>query len=686
MRYFVVERLRAASWLFSVWPRIRRSAGGEPAVVWYVDGDRGAVRIASAMLARTATRLERLEFSALEIFEEDGSLLWQRLQYDRILAGQRHLLRQAELQRFRGRDDVSRALRTFVLKRILPGTTGAAGPGLWRALYLVHVALWRARSDGVAPERVELFLRRWPWMSGVRDYAREHGIGALHAVGRESFVRDALRQVAGRELLYVAGALRRLLSGRATGGARTAPGDSPRIGLQYYGHFNLEQPERYSDFFFWQRSTLPGERLLAFFGIPQDPLDGARREALARHGIGAIATRHAAAADETVPVDMAPSFRAALRGSARVLLVAARPLERGWLDAQRAVFDAQKEYWKRLFARHRVKVFTTWFKYNADHCPLAEALRELGGVLAVYQRSYEGEPTAKTALVADVYFGFSREVIGLQASVGSHVDCFVVTGYLGDHRFALARGPARAVREALLRRGARRILAYFDEGSHRDRRWGLEAARLQEHYAYLLEALLRESDLGLVLKPKVPRSLRERLGPAAALLERAIATGRCHLYDEGVMQGAVIPAQAALSADLAVHGSLVSGTAAAEAALAGVPTALIDDDGWRSSPLLRLGVGKVVFRDWPSLLGAWREHRRDPAALPGFADWTPILPEIDPFRDGRGAERMGNFLRWLIEAFAAGRSRDQALAEAAERYRAAWGEQAIAQVRPTTAP
>ena len=120
--------------------------------------------------------------------------------------------------------------------------------------------------------------------------------------------------------------------------------------------------------------------------------------------------------------------------------------------------------------------------------------------------------------------------------------------------------------------------------------------------------------------------------------------------------------------------------------MAGVPTVLLDDDGWKMSPLYALGLGSVVFDDWEALWHTWQENSTSPGAVPGFADWSPILDEIDPFRDGRAAERMGTFLKWMMEGFSAGQPREAVLAQAADRYRRAWGEDKISTIRPTTRP
>ena len=57
-----------------------------------------------------------------------------------------------------------------------------------------------------------------------------------------------------------------------------------------------------------------------------------------------------------------------------------------------------------------------------------------------------------------------------------------------------------------------------------------------------------------------------------------------------------------------------------------------------------------------------------------------MLDELDPFRDGRAAERMGTYLQWLIEGFRDGRDREAIMADAAERYCTTWGSDKVTQV------
>ena len=182
------------------------------------------------------------------------------------------------------------------------------------------------------------------------------------------------------------------------------------------------------------------------------------------------------------------------------------------------------------------------------------------------------------------------------------------------------------------------------------------------------------------LKPKTPCNLRDRLGPVVELLDVAEATGRCQVLWDGIMQSPHPPALAALAADVFVHEHLFAATAALESALAGTPTVVMDWDGWTSSSLYQLGVGRVVFTDWDSMWDALCSHWSIDGGVPGFGDWTPMLEQLDPFRDGRAAERMGNYLMWLLEGIRAGTGRELAMADAADRYSQAWGHDKVASV------
>ncbi len=113
--------------------------------------------------------------------------------------------------------------------------------------------------------------------------------------------------------------------------------------------------------------------------------------------------------------------------------------------------------------------------------------------------------------------------------------------------------------------------------------------------------------------------------------------------DRGAVVGRIFPAEAALASDLCV-GKLSGSTAAFEARLAGVPTLLIDTEGFADHPLRALG-GRVVFDGWEALREAVARYRAGDRSI---GDWEALLGELEPFQDGRAAERMRSHIAGIL--------------------------------------
>ena len=175
-----------------------------------------------------------------------------------------------------------------------------------------------------------------------------------------------------------------------------------------------------------------------------------------------------------------------------------------WIRGQIASYYKVRSDWAGLFSKYNAKVFVTWYKYDASHMAIADALRAQGGVTAIYQRAYESHPSAETAVNTDIMFSFSQGMAEVETKAKSKIRYHVTTGYLGDHRFPLLKSVAQLTRQKLEQRGAKRILAYFDENTSDDPRWSAGHEFVRRDYAFLLSKVLEEPWLGLVIKRTSP--------------------------------------------------------------------------------------------------------------------------------------------------------------------------------------
>jgi hypothetical protein len=357
-----------------------------------------------------------------------------------------------------------------------------------------------------------------------------------------------------------------------------------------------------------------------------------------------------------------------------------------YLKGQYASYQNLRAYWKEFCEQFNVKLYTGWNKFDIRHMAIADALFDVGGISTLYQRAYAPNPSAEATIAVDVFFGLSPQGAEIERFNQSRIQYHVSVGYIADYRFPLLRPVAEQIRNQLKKNGAKFIIAFCDENTMDDGRWFMGHEFTQGNYAFLLEKILNDPAYGLVIKPKAPRTLFRRLGPLAKQLQEAQKTGRCYVFWEGAIQSSFPPAAAAMAADIAIHECLSAGTAGMECALSGTPTLLLDREGWSVSPLYQLGVGKVVFKDWPQLWDASTSYLKSPKDNGHIGNWSVMIKKLDPFQDGRAAERLGDYLKWLLEGLREGLPKGKIMADCAERYAKIWGHDKITESIPREAP
>ena len=232
------------------------------------------------------------------------------------------------------------------------------------------------------------------------------------------------------------------------------------------------------------------------------------------------------------------------------------------------------------------------------------------------------------------------------------------------------------IRKQLLDKGVKFILCYFDENSMDDRMAGITHERSARIYKYLIEKMLDDETLGLIFKPVFPKTLYQRVSSINNLFEKAKASGRCIFMDRGSYVTEQYPTEAAQAADLCV-GLLLSGTVALEAYLSGTPTVFLDLEKLYSNPVYQWGKGKVVFDSLDDLFSAINKYRENPESIPDFGYLSLWAKDKDPFKDGNASLRIGQYINWLLEMFNEGKTREDAIGYANQKYADAWGEENV---------
>lgn len=707
---YYIENLTVDSWVLSILPyflKDRMRTLQEAEQIYYFNNSKPGLWLANFTLWFAKKQLKRVDFSQGGTRDQNGNLIWMKTIGDTLVIYD-DIKNNSEFKKAVEGLGIVNSLDLFLGKWVVICDLMITDTcRLLKFIFFVRIIEHQEMLNDTikTPKRnVFLFMRERPWFVEIAKFVKSKGIeiiptGNLHLYFnvfllkfdgliisiKELCKKVAYNSMAIRYKLKERLPLNRSNKTRETNEVLKNDGKrlekcGPRMAIEHYGYLNLDSPGMFSDLFFLQRSSLSAQDILIYFGLPVAPITDRDWSDIEKRGMSAVVINPRATTTPHVPL-FNHKRKKILMGRIDGEAKGKREFfNHAWLKRYVTDYYRRRNYWVDFITQHNVKMHVTWFKYSPDHCAKLDALRNTGGVGVVYQRSFDYFLAPGMFTTADVVFGFSKMGAHVGHDQYSRISYYVVTGYLGDYRFGLAQKRANEVRNFIENNGAKKIVAYFDEHATEHPRWNLAYSVTLKNYSYLLNKVLENPWFGLILKPKVPSTLRSRLGPVSDLLRLAEKTGRCFVFEDGIVQGSYPPASASLGADIAVHGHLFAATAGVESALAGVPTLILDSEGVPESPLHNSGRGQIIFKDIESLWRTCMEHWSRPDGVPGFADWSDILDELDPFRDGRAAERMGTYLGWLMDGFKAGLPRETVLADAADRYGKIWGKEKILSV------
>lgn len=678
-----VEKLSVVSWLwllpFIIWLWFR----GRVAIVglYYFEISRGGKFVLELAKGIGFAYGERVDFSYVDVRKADGSSAGVSIE----AIDSAEVCDSVWMAMFEGNPVVARYQKRFDENRVIVFLEKCLVQEFAPKLLLINVVSSYPNNQEKRAEGSPIFfVARTHWFRQLECYARKQGV-CLEAYGWQSPL-PRLSLCA----LWKIGALfgKRFFERRSPIGALVHNPSSPIpedhslsrgcIAMAYEGRGLTFDLTKRSDLFWVPFVQCAPDKLLVYFTAPDD-LDREKLAVLKQASIRAVDKTSISGGEDLLglmseAVGLVPLLIRSLVTEPSKFTVNL------WIAFQMLNFIRQYNGWLQFFRAFNVRVnvdSTAWVK---ERLPVDQAIADLGGICASYQFAAECYPEILRARVVDVHFGFSPFFVESDRRSGSNIGQFVAVGYVRDHAFSGVRGRADQLRKRLTGRGARFIVCFLDESFSEDKRCGPCRESQVANYEFLLARLLEERELGLIFKPKRPSTFQRLLEPCSDLLDEALATGRCFVFKDGVRTTDNLPCEASQASDVAI-GLLCGTSPALESALAGTPTVLLDREGLAFHPFYALETAGMLFRDWESLWNTLWAHRRDPASVPGFGDWSPVLNRFDPFRDGRAAERIASYISWLAEGLEDGLSREETMEMARRRYVEIWGEDKVLEIR-----
>ena len=559
-----------------------------------------------------------------------------------------------------GRDRVA----LYVMKKM--------SPSIRSVVAMIDAVRWHIRVTRATPASC-LFLFSHAFAGILCEDARTQGVQAQSYPHPGRWPRRLGRVM--RRLLWPVLSMRGLLF-------RPSSLDrEPSIGALFNGKGIGLDPRFRTDLFWLIPPSIRRDRVVICFDRTDVPVTSDMVDRLNEAGIRAVAFRPEARRDPRIPLFRPGwrSLRTCLKWNAKI----AWTLMSAWIRLREEpaifadlmiLFVRNYAWWIDFFEWSGIRIHIQNNEFSDEAVPLQAAIRELGGIGVGFQFSQLHVSKLPLAVCRDVYFAFGPAFREPLCQSHSAIGAIVYCGYITDLSFAAVQSGAKLLRSRLRAAGAEFILCFFDENTAAAGIAYASHRRTADLYRRMIETVLADPSLGLIIKPKHPRSLFIRMPEIKPLVEKAVATGRCVLIEEGARLTDVLPTEAAQAGDAAVA-LLRGGTVALESFLSGVPTVFLDIDGLVTRPEYRWP-HQVVYSSWEELRAALSAHRTSPGGS-RFGDLSEGIEKKDPFRDGGASGRMAQYLQWLLESLDNDSAPDSAVASASQLYRRQWGQDRI---------
>jgi len=434
------------------------------------------------------------------------------------------------------------------------------------------------------------------------------------------------------------------------------------------------------DFFWLLKSALLQRRAILYSVYPKSPIKEEAMRDLQGHDIKFIPIFEGIVDSKIAPVwTPTPTyFRMLFKLNLKVYIAIARDLlsgKPGFIELGGEILNFNRWYslWYDFFTSLNIKVNVNPPDYDPTTIIINSAIENAGGISLSYQIADFEAADLDYCSCSNVFFSFGPYYKEKLLESGAFTDNIVFCGYLTDYVFSELKEVSCSLRTALLNKGAEFIISYFDENSSDSEFAVIKNKAASEIYRALFERVINDKTLGLICKPKKPKTLRKRIAGLSVLMDEAIRTGRCVFLDDGDDMSRAYPAEAAKASDIAV-GLFRGGTTALESFLSGTPTVYLDLEKMYSTKTYNPAKRDLIFDDLKSLFIMIEEFRRSPKVrecLTGLFEGT--IKGKDPFRDTRASERMSSYITCLLEGIDKGMNSSGAIERANTLYKKEWG-------------
>lgn len=350
-----------------------------------------------------------------------------------------------------------------------------------------------------------------------------------------------------------------------------------------------------------------------------------------------------------------------------------------WLKKASKTLIYKVGFWYSFFDDFKVKIHIQSDEMGLSNVVRQIALTKLGGFSVGKIRSY---PTKiKGDFLAfypnDVFFTWGRDSASRILAAENGIKNIIVSGLPYPNQSIAKKRKTEQIENSFKLKGARFILMLIDTSHSFNKNYGWQMVytpAMIKFYEKFFKWFDEDNEIGIIVKSKYPAILKP-LNKISKIIETAKKTGRCYLINSfGEM-----PNHYTSGVDFAIStGSFFPGVLI-QYILGGKRGIFYDYANLKNieKDIYSWGKDKVFFTDLDKIINELKLYKKNVNSNKELGDWSKKINEHDPFCDGKGGKRIGNYISWLQNSLKKGLEREECLNYANKIYAESWGKDKI---------
>ena len=351
-----------------------------------------------------------------------------------------------------------------------------------------------------------------------------------------------------------------------------------------------------------------------------------------------------------------------------------------WIKKTALHLCNRSSYWRDFFEHWDIMIHLDPTESGHEIILKQIALDNVGGLSLGKMRSYPTnlEGSFPTYYPYNVFFSWGIDSAKNIHELNDFIDELLISGFPYNSKIS-EQDSDRIITSHYMKVTKKKfsvLLIDSNHGGNKGLRQLIPAPVMVSFYQAILDWVKQDEDIELVIKPKKSRFLDKLPGIMDQISECARSTDRVTLVKDSFQK---MPNSYLNGIDMVIGISAFFPSAVIECVVHNARAVFYDYPNLRhhEGKFYQWAENRVVFPDLDDMVSAVKAYKNAPSRNPLLGDWSEHLDELDPFRDHRGGERIGTYIRWLQEGFEENLDRVDAIARANGLYAETWGEDKV---------